>query len=184
MAEILKGVISKAEKDKKSRAVIALILVQSVCAVFFLGDVINDAITMGRPAFTSAYLWLEAAAVVALSFGILFEVRYLIDLMDRSDKMERSVQVASDAVHEVIEDYFNTWTLTPAERDVAMFTIKGLSISEIAALRDSREGTIKTHLNAIYRKAGVTGRSQLVSLLIEDLMGEPLVSDQSASANT
>ena len=44
-----------------------------------------------------------------------------------------------------------------------------------AKLRGSAEGTIKTHLNAIYRKSGVTGRAQLVSILIEDLMRGTLV---------
>jgi DNA-binding CsgD family transcriptional regulator len=56
-----------------------------------------------------------------------------------------------------------------------------MSISEIAVLRGSREGTIKAHLNAIYRKAGVSGRSQLVSLLVEDLMQEPLIPAAAAS---
>ena len=32
------------------------------------------------------------------------------------------------------------------------------------------EGTVKAQTNAIYRKAGVSGRSQLLSLFIEDLM--------------
>ena len=56
------------------------------------------------------------------------------------------------------------------EADVALFAIKGLSTAEIAALRQTSEGTVKAQTNAIYRKAGVSGRSQLLSLLIEDLM--------------
>ena len=31
---------------------------------------------------------------------------------------------------------------------------------------------MKAHSNAIYRKAGVNGRTQLLSLFIEDLMGD------------
>ena len=45
----------------------------------------------------------------------------------------------------------------------------------IAELRGSAEGTIKTHLNAIYRKSGVSGRAQLVSVLVEDLLHAPLL---------
>ena len=48
-------------------------------------------------------------------------------------------------------------------------------LSEVAEIRGSAEGTVKAHLNAIYRKAGVQGRNGLMSLLIEDLMGAPLV---------
>ena len=65
------------------------------------------------------------------------------------------------------------WGLSPAERDVALFAIKGLSTSEIAALRTTSEGTVKAQTAAIYRKAGVSGRPQLLSLFIEDLLEPP-----------
>jgi DNA-binding CsgD family transcriptional regulator len=45
-----------------------------------------------------------------------------------------------------------------------------MSTAEIGSLRATSEGTIKAQTNAIYRKAGVSGRSQLLSLFIEDLM--------------
>ena len=66
------------------------------------------------------------------------------------------------------------WGLTAAERDVAMFSLKGLSLQEIAALRRTSEGTVKAQTNAIYRKAGVNGRPQLLSLFIEELMAGPI----------
>ncbi|NNF92563.1 MAG: helix-turn-helix transcriptional regulator, partial [Boseongicola sp.] len=62
------------------------------------------------------------------------------------------------------------WALTPAERDVALFAIKGFSTQDIADLRGVSEGTIKAQTNAIYRKAGVSGRPQLLSLFIDDLV--------------
>lgn len=36
---------------------------------------------------------------------------------------------------ELLNDRFAQWGLTPAEADVALFAIKGLSTAEIAALR-------------------------------------------------
>ena len=71
-----------------------------------------------------------------------------------------------------LEDRFETWALTPAERDVALFAIKGMSTGEIAKLRATSEGTVKAQTNAIYRKAGVSGRPQLLSLFIEELLLE------------
>ena len=50
-----------------------------------------------------------------------------------------------------------------------------MGIAKIAELRNTREGTVKAQLNAIYRKAGVSGRPQLISIFIEELMGERLV---------
>lgn len=63
---------------------------------------------------------------------------------------------------------------------MATFTIKGFSIAETAAMRKSTEGTVKSHLNAIYRKAGVQGRGQLVSVLVEDLLNTPLLGEDKA----
>jgi DNA-binding CsgD family transcriptional regulator len=76
---------------------------------------------------------------------------------------------------DLLEDRFADWQLTPAEREVALFAIKGLSLAEIAAVRQTSEGTVKAQTNAIYRKAGVSGRPQLLSLFIDELMGEALV---------
>ncbi len=53
---------------------------------------------------------------------------------------------------------------------MALFSIKGMSLAEIAELRNTSDGTVKAQSNAIYRKAGVSGRPQLLSLFIEDLM--------------
>jgi DNA-binding CsgD family transcriptional regulator len=59
-----------------------------------------------------------------------------------------------------------------------MLAIKGLSISEMAEIRQTREGTIKAQCAAVYRKAGVAGRLQLISLFIEDLIAAPLIDDR------
>jgi DNA-binding CsgD family transcriptional regulator len=74
-----------------------------------------------------------------------------------------------------MEMRFDEWALTRAERDVAVFAIKGLTVQEIARLRETSEGTVKAQTAAIYRKAGVSGRPQLLSLFIEDMMrgGDP-----------
>jgi DNA-binding CsgD family transcriptional regulator len=74
---------------------------------------------------------------------------------------------------------FEDWGLTAAERDVALFALKGLSIAEIADLRQTSQGTVKAQTNAIYRKAGVSGRPQLLSLFVDELMDSPaLAPDQ------
>ena len=75
----------------------------------------------------------------------------------------------------VMTQHFTDWRLTPAERDVAVFLVKGLSTRYIADLRGTSEGTIKAQTNAIYRKAAVTGRTQLLSTFIEDLMDDALM---------
>ena len=95
--------------------------------------------------------------------------------------MEVQLDAASGAFFALVEAHFDVWSLTPSERDVAMLAIKGLSIAEIAEVRQTKEGTIKAQCNAIYRKADVTGRPQLLSLFIEELMGRPLLDRKMAA---
>lgn len=66
---------------------------------------------------------------------------------------------------------FKEGELTAAEMAVALFAIKGLNVPEIAQRRETSEGTVKAQTAAIYRKSGVTGRPQLLSLFIDDMMG-------------
>jgi DNA-binding CsgD family transcriptional regulator len=74
----------------------------------------------------------------------------------------------------LLDEYFSQWGLSASESDVALLAVKGLSITEIAGIRGSREGTVKAQLNAVYRKAGVGNRSQLLSMFIEELMDDGL----------
>ena len=77
---------------------------------------------------------------MTLAAAIAFEVVYLLSILRRKARLERSVSIASGALHAVIEAHFRNWGLTPAEQDVATFTIKGCSIAEIADLRGSAPG--------------------------------------------
>ena len=90
----------------------------------------------------------------------------IVALASAQERLRR----ASGAFLDLLEERFAEWVLTPAERDVALFAIKGMSTAEISVLRATSEGTVKAQTNAIYRKAGVSGRSQLLSLFIDDLM--------------
>lgn len=167
----------------KVSTVLVLIVIQAFSSVFFLVDLLGDFITEPSSIWARPYFFTEILANLGLVGGVIFETVYLVRLLRRQAHAERALSAASGAFHEVMEGYFEDWRLTPSEADVAAFTIKGFSIAEIAALRGSAEGTVKTHLNAIYRKAGVPGRAQLVNLLIEELLGGPLVRPGGATAS-
>lgn len=113
---------------------------------------------------------MEIGAALGLVIGaILGALAMRRVIQDRNTAQER-LRRASGAFLDLLEERFTEWGLTPAERDVALFAIKGMSTAEIARLRTTSEGTVKAQTNAIYRKAGVSGRSQLLSLFIDDLM--------------
>ena len=95
--------------------------------------------------------------------------------LNRARIAEEKVRKCATGFSQLIVEHFSSWGLTPAENDVALFLVKGLNTRDIAELRGTSEGTIKAQTNAIYRKAGVAGRSQLLSIFIEDLMDDALL---------
>jgi len=152
-----------------------VLLVQVLCAVFFVSDIMITLLGVPiAPISWRVHELIEIAAAFGLLLGVGVGAYMLRAATRRSDHVESQLRAASGAFMELLEEKFETWGLTPAERDVALFAIKGLSTQDIAALRETSEGTVKAQTNAIYRKAGVTGRPQLLSLFIEDLMDGPL----------
>lgn len=64
---------------------------------------------------------------------------------------------------------FARWALTPAEADIGLLLLKGLSHKEIAAMRDTSERTVREQARAVYRKSGVNGRSAFSAFFLEDI---------------
>lgn len=69
-----------------------------------------------------------------------------------------------------IDAQFDRWNLTPAEREVGLLLLKGLSLKEIADLRHASERTVRQQATVIYRKSGVAGRAELSAFFLEDLL--------------
>ncbi|MEP2425549.1 MAG: helix-turn-helix transcriptional regulator [Paracoccaceae bacterium] len=147
-----------------------LILVQVLCGFFFVSDIIADYRAVNETGTSQFYLSIEALATLSICAAIIFEVKYILELLRRKAHLERSVSVASAAMHDVILAHFKSWDLTPSESDVANFLVKGFGISEIADMRGNAEGTIKSHLNSIYRKSGTRNRGEVLSLILDSLM--------------
>ncbi|MGO4331334.1 helix-turn-helix transcriptional regulator [Cupriavidus sp. 2TAF22] len=72
-----------------------------------------------------------------------------------------------------IQEQFEKWRLTQAEKDIALLLIKGLTLDEIAAVRESRSKTVRQHATNIYAKAGLDGRHHLAAFFLEDLLAPP-----------
>lgn len=156
---------------KGQRAVLFIVIVQFLCAIFFVSQILASVLGIA-PISWQLYELIELGAALGLLLGVVLGWVVLRRTMARNIVVEDQLRVASGAFLEVMEERFAQWDLTPAERDVALFAIKGMSTQEIAGLRDVSEGTIKAQTNAIYRKSGVSGRTQLLSLFIDDLMAE------------
>ncbi len=156
--------------------VIGIVVVQFFCAIFFVSQILASVLGIA-PFSWQVHEMIELGAALGLLLGVVLGWLVLRRTMARNLAVEDQLRLASGAFLEVMEERFQQWDLTPAERDVALFAIKGMSTQEIAGLRDVSEGTVKAQTNAIYRKSGVSGRTQLLSLFIDDLMS-PEAKDQ------
>ncbi len=147
----------------------AILAVQVLCAFFFVGNILSSVIGFAPINWQVSEI-IEIGAALGLVLGIILGAVMLRRVLRSNNLMEAKLRAASGAFAELLEERFVDWGLTPAERDVALFSIKGFSTADIATMRKTSEGTVKAQTNAIYRKAGVTGRPQLLSLFIEDLL--------------
>ena len=152
-----------------------LLVVQAACATFFVFDAVSDLMGQENAFSFRQYNSFEGFVALALIAGTLGTALQVRSLHRRQAEMRRQLQVASSAFGNLIEQQFTDWNLSAAERDVALLAIKGLSVAEMATLRATKEGTIKAQCAAVYRKAGVSGRLQLLSFFIEELLAEPLL---------
>lgn len=65
--------------------------------------------------------------------------------------------------HALLEQLFD---LTPSEAFIAARLAEGLSINEIAAIRQSSVSTIRTHVKRIFMKTGATRQGELVQMIL------------------
>jgi DNA-binding NarL/FixJ family response regulator len=87
-----------------------------------------------------------------------------------AQRFSREAQDALKGLGVAIDGQFDKWGLTPAERDIALLQLKGLRHKEIAELRKTSERTVRQQALSVYRKAGLSGRTDLAAFFLEDLL--------------
>lgn len=169
---------------RRAASIAAVLLVQALCALFFSWDILTSVLGIRTvPISWELRELIEIGAAVGLVLGVVLGALLLRRTLRERNEAEERLRRASGAFMDLLHERFEAWRLTPSERDVALFAIKGMTTTEIAALRATSEGTVKAQTNAIYRKAGVSGRSQLLSIFIDDLMQEDGLLRQAVEAD-
>ena len=156
----------------RARTFVLLLMVQGLCGLVFVLDILLSVLGIyPLPLAWTTRELMEIGAALGLMLGMIFGGLLVWRSFSDLRRAEARLDRANAAFVDVLNARFDEWGLTLAERDVALFAIKGLNVQDIARLRETSEGTVKAQTAAIYRKAEVTGRPQLLSLFIEDLMG-------------
>lgn len=143
---------------------LAAALLQLGCGLVFASDAAMELRTF------TVHAAVEILGILALVIGATITLGQYRQLLRRNSKIEQELGAASGAFQDVIEKHFQTWGLTEAEQDVALLSIKGVSVADIAQMRHTRMGTIRAQSAAIYRKSGVSNRAELISVMIEEMI--------------
>lgn len=96
--------------------------------------------------------------------------RSLEERMRERDAWRKSAEHALEGLGHAIDSQFDTWRLTPSEREIALSLLKGHSHKAIANRTGRSAQTVRQHATEVYRKAGLSGRAELSGFFFEDLM--------------
>lgn len=152
------------ERDRDLIPIGLVVGVQVVAVAYFLYDAVRE--EGGVPAMLDLFVGLALFAGIA--FGALAIRRLLAEARQREDLLA----IARGALGELMRKRFDEWKLSRSEAEVTLFALKGCSISEIAGMRGSSAGTVRSQLSQVYAKAGVSGQPMLMSLFLDDLLDE------------
>ncbi|HEY8427575.1 MAG TPA: hypothetical protein VIL20_04340, partial [Sandaracinaceae bacterium] len=96
--------------------------------------------------------------------------RDLTRTQEEAERWRAEAREALEGLSLAIDRQFDRWELSPAEREVCLLLLKGLSLKELAQLRDTSERTAREQARSIYRKSGLSGRAELAAFFLEDLL--------------
>jgi DNA-binding CsgD family transcriptional regulator len=166
--------------DDTKRAYKILLFFSSAFAVLVGIDLVTDFVSGG----SGSHLVVEGLLLAICAGFFIFGVKQLQEAkteiitlkkdMDQltleKEKWKQDSQRLLEGLSYKIESQFSDWKLTPAEQEVGFFLIKGFSLKEISALRDTKIKTTQQQAQSIYQKSGLSNRSELSAFFLEDLL--------------
>lgn len=147
----------------------AILGLQAIAALYFIVDGVDDVLGEFQTGITFEVA-MECLVAFALCAGIVFGGRLVFSMLTDLRRQQSALEIASGALAGHITERFEEWGLSAGECDVALFALKGFNTAEIARLRSTAAGTIRSQLSQVYAKAGVSSQSMFVALFIEDLL--------------
>ncbi len=138
--------------------------------VLLIVDVVSETFNIEIHVFSANHTLFEWVAVAGLGIVLVFIGVTFQRALHENRNLHAASGRASGEFLQVLVCQMHEWGLTDSELEIATLLIKGLTIKEIAEIRTTKAGTIKSQCNAVYRKANVNNRNELAAFFIEDLM--------------
>ena len=120
---------------------------------------------------------ISVTAITWLLLGLRqqrLEIRSLRQELETASNLQtrprKYVLEARKKLGNVVTRQFSEWLLTGSETEVGWLLLKGLSLKEIAIVRNTQEKTVRQQASSIYKKSGVSGRHAFSAWFIEDIL--------------
>lgn len=171
---------AKGGQSRLERLMLWVAAIQLACAAGFALDLYlefpdpRDWLHLGPGEAT--HLVSEGALMILLLTGFSLARSALRQVQRERDTARRDLRSLRGDFDTILHRQFEIWQLTPAQRDVALLTLRGATIADVAGMRNCAEGTVKAHLSAIFRAAGVRTRSELLGHFMDEFLDHGSVS--------
>lgn len=86
------------------------------------------------------------------------------------ENITEKMKLARKQYSEVIHQQFDDWQMSQGEQQVGLLLLKGLSFKEIAAVRNTKEKTVRQQASTIYSKSKLEGRHEFSAWFLEDFL--------------
>ncbi|EKD61957.1 MAG: Transcriptional regulator, LuxR family protein [uncultured bacterium] len=150
----------------------AIQLTCGIVLIFDIGGEIHEEWLRDRPfaGMTRLHLIVESLATALLFIGFALTMSHIRVLRHAEAAKSQLLGSLRGQFDVILHDHFIRWGLSKAETDIALLSLRGLKIAEIAAARHTREGTIKSQLSTIFKKSGVSTRTEFLALFMEEFL--------------
>jgi DNA-binding CsgD family transcriptional regulator len=168
-----------------------LILILMAIMALILVDLITDS----QGGASVSHLLIELSAALVAGAGIVLLLRSTLQakadlqraqrdverLQKESDRWRDESRKWIEGLGQAIDSQLERWAFSASEKEVALLLLKGLSLKEIAQIRQTSEKTARAQASAVYHKSGTGGRSELAAFFLEDLLVPSRQPDSAAS---
>jgi DNA-binding NarL/FixJ family response regulator len=160
------------------------LIVLTLVAIFFMTDIFFD-IQEGIPV---SHIWHEVVMFGIALGALIWQIRVimkkndhieslnteLLDTKQSYQEWKAKTHASAQEIRQLIDKQFLLWHLSHSEKDVALLLIKGLSMKEIAEIRNTQEKTVRQQATTIYKKSELSGRQELAAFFLEDILSAPI----------
>jgi DNA-binding CsgD family transcriptional regulator len=166
------------ELDNKERLIVSATILMSIIFIVFdvtedlqngssMAHVIKEIIIVCMGLLVLVTLWFKFFSSNKKNQRLIADIKILNSDLE---KYKNETKALAQGLSLKIDAQLKSWGLTPAEQEVALLLLKGLSNAEIAQVRSSSESTVRGQVNALFKKSHMHGRSEFSAFFLEDIL--------------